>query len=54
MIDHMSNLQKLGLEVFVKIIVGAPLSDFETYVERWHDLGGAEITSAVNEWYREQ
>ena len=54
MIDHMSNLQKLGLESFVKIIVGAPISDFDTYVERWHDLGGAEITSAVNEWYREQ
>ncbi|MBM7606208.1 putative aldouronate transport system substrate-binding protein [Metabacillus crassostreae] len=45
-----NNLKKLEDETFLKIIMGnAPLSDFDKFVEKWHDQGGDQITKEVNE-----
>ncbi|WP_020617469.1 extracellular solute-binding protein [Paenibacillus daejeonensis] len=45
-----SNLKKLEDEIFLKIIMGsAPLEEFDTFVEKWNQQGGKDITAEVNE-----
>lgn len=45
-----SNLKKLEDETFLKIILGsAPLDEFDTFVEKWKEQGGDQITKEVNE-----
>lgn len=40
-------------DIFTKIIMGIePIDAFDTYVEKWKQEGGDEITKEVNEWYR--
>ncbi|WP_108992495.1 extracellular solute-binding protein [Paenibacillus agaridevorans] len=46
-----ATLDKLELETFTKIIVGeSPIDEFDSFVEKWHKLGGDEITNEINEW----
>ncbi|WP_214626861.1 extracellular solute-binding protein [Paenibacillus agaridevorans] len=46
-----ATLDKLELETFTKIIVGeSPVDEFDSFVEKWHKLGGDEITNEINEW----
>ncbi len=48
-------LTALQEETFIKIIIGAyDLDHFDTFVDDWNRLGGAEITQSVNEWYKTQ
>ena len=48
-------LTSLQEETFIKIIIGdLELDAFDEFVQQWHDLGGAEITDDVNEWFRTQ
>ncbi|WP_168735729.1 extracellular solute-binding protein [Cohnella fermenti] len=50
-----SSLDKMTLENLTKIIMGdASVDDFDTYVKNWSNLGGADITNEVNEWYAAQ
>ncbi|MCR5753570.1 MAG: extracellular solute-binding protein [Acetatifactor sp.] len=43
-------LEQLTLETFTKIITGEkPISEFDSYVSQWKNLGGEEITQEVNE-----
>lgn len=45
-----ANLKKLEDETFLKIIMGsAPLEEFDTFVEKWNQQGGEQITKEVNE-----
>ncbi|MCR8658626.1 extracellular solute-binding protein [Paenibacillus endoradicis] len=45
-----SNLKKLEDEAFLKIIMGsAPIEEFDTFVEKWKQQGGDQITEEVNE-----
>ncbi|SFD77354.1 putative aldouronate transport system substrate-binding protein [Paenibacillus catalpae] len=44
-------LDKLVLETFTKIILGAPISDFDKFVSDWNKLGGEKVTQEVNDWY---
>ncbi|CAK4814787.1 unnamed protein product [Aphanomyces euteiches] len=44
-------LDKLVLESFTKIILGAPIADFDKFVDSWNKLGGEQITKEVNDWY---
>jgi putative aldouronate transport system substrate-binding protein len=48
------NLEKLEDETFTKIIRGAPIEEFDRFVEQWKQLGGDKMTDEVNEWYAEQ
>jgi len=47
-----ANLIKLTKETFVKIIMGESIDAFDSYVEKWNDQGGAQITEEVNAWYQ--
>ncbi|MCU6712194.1 extracellular solute-binding protein [Paenibacillus sp. J5C_2022] len=51
MTDRMSQLEKMEAEAFTKIIQGAPISKFDSFVADWKKAGGEDITNAVNEWY---
>ncbi|GAA0137416.1 hypothetical protein YSY43_42570 [Paenibacillus sp. YSY-4.3] len=45
-----TNLEKLEDEIFLKIIMGsAPVEEFDTFVKKWYDQGGEQITKEVNE-----
>jgi len=45
-----SNLKKLEDETLLKIIMGsAPIEEFDTFVEKWKQQGGDQITQEVNE-----
>jgi putative aldouronate transport system substrate-binding protein len=50
MILKMQTLNKMQLEVYTKIIMGAPIGTFSKFVGDWHKLGGTQITKEVNEW----
>jgi len=54
MISKMESLRKLELETISRIIMGAPIEEFDKYVENWNKLGGSDITKEVNEWYASQ
>jgi len=54
MIDRESFLHDLQNEVFINIILGSPLEEFDRFVEQWRLLGGDRITQEVNEWYHSQ
>lgn len=49
------DLGKLQAEYLINFITGAldPATDFDAFVERWHNAGGAEMTRQVNETYNE-
>ncbi len=52
MVERRATLEKMEKEVFVKIIMGAaPIDEFDKFVSDWNELGGADITKEVNEWY---
>lgn len=50
MVQKQANLSRLEEEVMTKIILGAPLNEFDKFVEEWKRLGGDEMTKEVNEW----
>lgn len=51
MVEKMSTLEKMELEVFVKIIMGeSTLDEFDEFVSNWYKLGGQDITDEVNQW----
>lgn len=47
----LGNLMSKENEVFTKIIMGAPISEFDDFVEYWNSQGGSEITAEVNDWF---
>ncbi len=52
--DKKAFLDKLELETYTKIIYGqAPISDFDSFVEKWKSSGGDKMTEEVNEWYKQ-
>ncbi|QGQ99584.1 extracellular solute-binding protein [Paenibacillus psychroresistens] len=55
MVQKQSTLDKLQLESFTKILMGAsPVEAFDKFVEDWKKLGGDAITQEVNDWYTAQ
>ncbi|MBB6734511.1 extracellular solute-binding protein [Cohnella zeiphila] len=49
--DKMAALNKMEVETFTKIIMGAASADeFDKFVEDWKKLGGEQITKEVNDW----
>jgi len=48
--QKMTNLDKLEVDSFIKIITGEkPLDYFDEFVAQWKKLGGDQITKEVNE-----
>ena len=53
MVERKATLEKMEKEVFVKIIMGeSSIEEFDKFVSDWNQLGGADITEEVNEWYQ--
>lgn len=50
MSEKKSTLEKLQLTEFTNIIMGAPIENFDAFVENWNALGGEQMTAEVNEW----
>lgn len=51
MVERQTTLEKMQNEVFVKIILGAPIEEFDKFVQDWNKLGGEQITKEVNDYY---
>ncbi len=45
-----SSILKLEKETFTKIIMGAPIEDFDKFVSKAMELGGTATENEVNEW----
>lgn len=52
MIDREAFLHDLQNDVYINIILGDPIEEFDRFVEQWRILGGDRITREVNEWYQ--
>lgn len=52
MVQRLSQLARLEEDMMTRIIMGAPLAEFDRFVEDWMRLGGAQMTREVNEWAR--
>lgn len=54
MVELLPDLNKLCSEVVMNIVIGnEPLDRFDSFVEEWLEMGGAEVTQDVSDWYRE-
>ncbi|MBO7743196.1 extracellular solute-binding protein [Paenibacillus sp. MWE-103] len=51
MVERQTTLEKMQNEVFVRIILGAPIKEFDKFVQDWNKLGGLQITKEVNAYY---
>ncbi len=47
-------LERIEMEVFTNIIMGASIENFDKFVQDWWEIGGSQITKEVNEWYERQ
>jgi len=47
-------LDKTMVEEFLNIIMGAPIDDFDKFVDEWNSMGGEDLTKEVNSWYSKQ
>jgi Bacterial surface proteins containing Ig-like domains len=51
--EKSQTLEKLQVEIYMKIITGhEDISAFDKFVDEWKKIGGDQITSEVNEWYK--
>ena len=48
MLSKGPSLDKLEAETFIKIIMGAPINDFDAFVTKWHSLGGDQEADEIN------
>jgi putative aldouronate transport system substrate-binding protein len=54
MVQRGETLNTLQLEVFTRIIQGAPIEEFDQFVQDWLAGGGEQMTAEVNAWYANQ
>jgi putative aldouronate transport system substrate-binding protein len=55
MVNRWSVLNDLKLDNFMRIITGAAsIDEFDNFVNQWLSLGGEQITTEINEWYRDR
>ncbi|RUS43941.1 extracellular solute-binding protein [Cohnella sp. AR92] len=51
MVERQSTLDKMQNETFIRIILGAPIEEFDKFVGDWKKLGGEQMTKEVNDYY---
>jgi len=51
MVDRAKFLHDLQNEVYINIILGDSIEQFDRFVDEWRTLGGDRITREVNAWY---
>jgi putative aldouronate transport system substrate-binding protein len=49
MVQKKSTLDKMSDEIITKIILGAPVDEFDKFVSDWKKLGGDDITKEIND-----
>lgn len=54
MAEKMATLQTMEDEVITRVIMGAPIEDFDQFVTDWYQMGGQDIIDEVNEWQASQ
>jgi putative aldouronate transport system substrate-binding protein len=55
MTEKLTTLQKEQLSDFTAIILGSKdLNSFAEFVKNWNNLGGADMTTEVNKWFKGQ
>jgi len=47
-----ASFEKMMEETYDKIIMGDDIKKFDEYVDKWHKLGGDDLTKETNEWYK--
>ena len=52
MTEASSNLISKFNEIATKIIMGSDVSEFDQFIDYWHNQGGDAITKEVNDWYK--
>lgn len=51
--ENKLNLLQLQIDEMLNFITGTePLSDYDKFVAKWKEQGGAEMTEGANEWYK--
>lgn len=51
MTESWATLQKMEEEIILKVVMGeASIEDYDTFVKKWYDLGGKQITAEVQEY----
>jgi putative aldouronate transport system substrate-binding protein len=45
-----ATLFTMMVEAYTRIIMGAPISEFDTFTDNWLKNGGSDLTKEVNEW----
>ncbi len=51
MVERQTTLESMQNEVFIKVILGAPIEEFDRFVQDWNKLGGEQITKEVNDYF---
>lgn len=51
MVERQTTLENMQNEVFIKVILGAPIEEFDRFVQDWSKLGGEQITKEVNDYF---
>lgn len=51
MSDKASILNKLATETILKIVLGEPVDQYDTFLENWMKLGGEEVLKEAQEWF---
>lgn len=51
MVERQTTLENMQNEVFIKVILGASIEEFDRFVQDWNKLGGEQITKEVNDYF---
>ena len=54
MVSKQPVLTKMFEETLSKIIMGEDISEWDSFIAKWKQLGGDDITKEVNEWHAEE
>lgn len=49
-----ASFEKMMEETYDKIIMGEDIKKFDEYVDKWHKLGGNDLTKEANEWFKKK
>lgn len=50
MAENAETLKKLTVETIVKIITGAPVDDYDSFLKTWYTLGGEDVIADAQAW----
>lgn len=51
MVNAYPILDKMALEIIVKIVCGDSVDSYDEFLASWYELGGTDVLKEVNDWY---